>query len=152
MVLYSPVEESAPTGELHKLKQTPRTRGNASLRTELREAYAAATGIERSHSKQLDHMEHVMRYLARIAGREGDSFTRSIPQIAKGLGWPVKGLTVRKIRDRYESQITNTLGYLESAGYVDHVDRDLRRADGRGVGIRISLPAGVAQSVRAAES
>jgi hypothetical protein len=106
---------------------------------------------------QLEYMGRMIGYLVRVAvdAGEGDgrTFVRTTwPQLAKGVGFPVMGMGVQQIEDRYQSRVVNTMRYLmrEEVGLVDGWEPVYEGREP--VGILVRLPAGVAQLVRAAES
>jgi hypothetical protein len=105
--------------------------------------------------RQLDHLVIVFRqvFMTPEAQDGATSIRRSIPQLVEAMKLPVPpgpGKNVRKIQQRYRNQIYRTLRYLEEMGLVDGAHEAPRAADGRGTCIVIHIPAGVAQSVRAA--
>ncbi len=74
---------------------------------------------------------------------------RSIPQLIRGMGLD-NGPTVHATRQRWRNQVFRWVGYLAPLGIT--AQEAPRGPDGRGTGILFRIPAGVAQSVRAAES
>ena len=101
--------------------------------------------------KQLDDCEAMVRYLVRVD--RGAPIDRTWRQIAKGIGKPTEGLTMRECRNRYRGQIRRTLGYLQAWGLLRfEAVYQGERGHSEGRCIVVSLSAGVAQSVRAAES
>lgn len=89
-----------------------------------------------------------MRWVAFAAGAS-TVVDRSVPQIVRALQLPL-GPSVHATRQRYRNQFFRTFGYLEAMGWLDGVQEAPRAADGRGRCILVRIPAGVAQSVRAA--
>ncbi len=86
---------------------------------------------------------------ARDAGDGTIVIHRSVPQLIRGMGLPT-GPTVRAIQKRWTSQVKRWIRYLEPLGIS--YETAPAGPGGRGTGILIRIPAGVAQSVRAAES
>jgi hypothetical protein len=74
---------------------------------------------------------------------------RSVPQLIRGMGLP-NGPTVERTHQRWRNQVYRWGRYLAPLGIT--VQEAPKARDGRGTGILIRIPAGVAQSVRAAES
>jgi hypothetical protein len=74
---------------------------------------------------------------------------RSVPQLIRGMGLP-GGPNIRSTQQRYRNQIYRWVRYLGPRGVT--AEEAPRAPDGRGTGILVRIPAGVAQSVRAAES
>jgi hypothetical protein len=122
------------------------------FRTTLEELFESSTG-RAPQPKQLDWLERVARtvLMSSDAQRGAVVIDRTIPQLVRGMGLPL-GPTVHATRQRYRNQIFNTLGYLKAMGLVEGAAEAPRAADGRGRCILVCIPAGVAQSVRAAES
>jgi hypothetical protein len=95
-------------------------------------------------------MLRLMQVLGRLEQSEGDAFHTTWPQLAKALGLPVQGLRVQQIKDRYETAVKRSMTYLMEANCVS--GWEVAYDGEEPTGILVSLPAGVAQLVRAAES
>lgn len=72
---------------------------------------------------------------------------RSVPQLIRGMGLR-NGPTVRRTQQRYRNQVYRWVKYLAPLGIT--AEEAPRGPRGRGTGILIRIPAGVAQSVKAA--
>jgi hypothetical protein len=107
--------------------------------------------------KQLEGMAAFLRWASWAAvGRDARELPdgtieiqRSVPQIAKALGLP-EAPTVKLAHQRYRNQIYRWVDYLAWLGIGAQEAPPGRR--GQDTGILVRIPAGVAQSVRAAES
>ncbi len=90
---------------------------------------------------------------------------RSWPQViltlAPHMGWCVEGLTARQLKDKFQRRAERLFKYLSWVEYLevppgglgpDKPWRPCYGEDSAGDGILLRVPAGVAQSVRAAES
>ncbi len=137
------------------LADAPATSGNCNkavtFRARLEAAYMEHTGVQRRPtSVQLDRMVDLIGVLARNQPHNGGARHWTWPQLATALGFPVMGMSVQEIEDRYKTRVTRTMGYLVAAGYVNGWEVAYQGREP--VGILVGLPAGVAQSVRAAES
>jgi hypothetical protein len=111
--------------------------------------YMARTGVQRRPTcVQLERMVLLARILSRKDPLDGSPVHWTWPQLAKALGFPVMGMSTQGIKDRHETAVKRTMRYLVGAGYVTGWEV---KYDGREpTGILVTLPAGVAQSVRAA--
>jgi hypothetical protein len=136
------------THELGAQARTSRGR-TPGLRARLAHDYAAAYGRDPRYDC-LDWLERFGRWIGSLSVDEHREVLRSVPQFARALGLPYDG-TVKGARSRYRDQFVRSLGYLQRMGWVESVEA-VYEPNGEGRGILVRLPAGVAQSVRAAES
>jgi hypothetical protein len=84
---------------------------------------------------------------ARTTDRGDVLVRRSIPQMIRGMGLE-NGPTVHATRQRWRNQTFRWVAYLEPLGVTAH--EAPRGPDGRGTCVIFTIPAGVAQSVKAA--
>lgn len=95
-------------------------------------------------------MIRLVRILARLAKHDEVQLHTSVPQLAKAMGFDVRGMNVREVKDRYGKQIKLTLGYLEKAGWVANwaASWEGRESDG----ILVTLAPGAATAARRSSS
>jgi hypothetical protein len=137
----SPPRES---GKHHKL---------ATLEVEIEAKYLSNTGVQRGMTYvQRPRCAQLLQILARKAPPDGSPLHTTWPQLAGALGFPIMGMSVSEIGRRYETRISNSMRYLVAAGYVEPWAVSYEGHTREPNGILVRLPAGVAQSVRAAES
>ncbi len=133
---------------MQEQRTVPPRSSSLAFRAEIRSAYLAATRHTQMNGRQLDHMEEMLRLLLRIAKREGPDVHRTWRQLVRGLGWAPKGITVAETHNRFKSQLHNTLGYLETAGFVTDWHAIYEGKESTGILIRLGS-APVAQPDRA---
>jgi hypothetical protein len=102
-------------------------------------------------AQQRDGCERTLWAVERIHRRTHGRGDVTWHELADELGYPTAGLTDRQIRNRYRARIANWLMYLTRWGLLDGYRAEWE-PNGEGRCIVIGLPAGVAQSVRAARS
>lgn len=113
--------------------------------------YMRRTGVQRRPTcVQLERMVLLARILSRKDPLDGSPVQWTWPQLAKAVGFPVMGMSTQAIKDRYETAVKRTMTYLVDAGYVTGWEISYEGASREPNGILVSLPAGVAQLVRAA--
>lgn len=110
---------------------------------------AIATIWERSvRVRQAELCEEVFRALCRLQARTGDLVDVTCRSLMEAAGWPIQGLTVRQADQKFGRQLRNALTYLEEWKLIEN-RHALYEPNGEGRCIVVTLPAGVAQSVRA---
>ncbi len=131
------MEESAST--LSRPTVGPRgDRSHGRLQIDLHRDYEAAHGRSIRTERQRELIEAAGVWLLRAQAHEGPDFIRSGPQIARAFGYPVEGLTVREISDRFGTSIRNTLGYLQAMGWIESFAGELgRHGDYDGLRIKV---------------
>jgi hypothetical protein len=121
---------------------------SGALESRIEAAYMDAAGVQRRPTcVQRERMTDLAKILARHDPMDGSPVHWTLPQLARALGFPVMGMSIREINDRYANRVKRTLRYLMTAGYVTGWEVAMNGREP--VGILVSLPAGVAQSVRA---
>lgn len=118
------------------------------LEAKIEAAYIAGARVQRRPTcVQLERMTEMAKVLARQDPLDGSAVHWTWPQLARAVGLPVMGMSVREIKVRFGVQIKRTMRYLMAAGYVTgwEIKYDGREPEG----ILVALPAGVAQLVRA---
>jgi hypothetical protein len=142
----------------HELSaQAPKSRGRTRRPAHGSDPFAVIRA--RAHTQQQgEACERFLRYVVRCEAVDGERVDRTWRQLAKGLGKPTHGLTDRQCRNRYRGAIRNTIDYLVAWGLLEGREALYEPAlrpeapHGEGRCIVIVLKAGVAQSVRAAQS
>src|SRR6185437_3179477 len=96
---------------------------------------------------QVEAMERQLRALLRLNNDRPGMLETTWPDVIEAVGFPTMGMSRDEIRRRYGSRVRNTMDYLIRAHLVDVYE--VRISGRQPVGILVSLPAGVAQSVQA---
>ena len=99
--------------------------------------------------RQAELCESVYRALCRLEARTGPRVDITRRLLMEAAGWGVDGLTIDEAEVRFGSRLNRALGYLQAWELVEAREA-LYEPNGEGRCIVITLPAGVAQSVRAA--
>jgi hypothetical protein len=134
------------------------TTGHVVSQHELEQRLAAdfeATFDRKPHRPQLRNMVALWPIIE--AGlreqRRDDAVKRSVPQMARQMapvtGWDVSG-GAKRVHQRCRNMLNRSAGYLIEMGWLESWEVDQRDANRATILLRV--PAGVAQSVRAAES
>lgn len=108
-------------------------------------------GVERRPTcVQLPRMMVGMKVLARRDPGDGTPVHWTWPQLARAMGFDVAGLSASQIDKRFTTAVERTLRYLIKAGLVEGWETAFRGREP--IGILVTLPAGVAQSVGSSRS
>lgn len=123
------------------------------MQERLQSDYMLGAGVMRRPTRvQLERMMDLVHVLAQRASPDDRPIHTTWPQLAKAMGFPVAGMTVRAIKDRYGSRIERTMRYLIAAGWVEGWDVAYDGRETIGILVRLApkgCRADVAQLARA---
>jgi hypothetical protein len=106
------------------------------LRVEIAHAYEAAYG-QTCRVDTLDALESIVAWLRRCEHQDGRTFLRSVPQAARGIGWPSAG-GAKSDHNRHRNSLVRRLEMLREMGIVESYE-PLWKANREGRGILVAL-------------